>query len=160
MTVWFLGFLAAAWVIVYLPSVWRARQSSPFPAVQRFKRNMRTIAPRSRSGRWVIMPESRERVALQAAERVQARRKRVLVILGATAVVTGVWAVASGGNAVELHLIVDALAAFYVALILDANRKRAERETKVRTLHSQTQRRGSLEAEHFEVLEAGGGSTS
>jgi hypothetical protein len=159
LTVWFLAFLAAAWVIVYLPSVWRARQTSPFPAVQRFKRNMRSISPRARVGRWVIMPESRERVVQLAFERAQTRRKRILIGLVSVALGTGVWAVVAGGIAVELHLIVDALAAFYVALILDANRKRTEREVKVRTLAPP--RAPSLrEAEHFEVLEAGGGRSS
>ena len=162
MTVWFLAFLAVAWIVVYLPSVWRARQSSPFPAVQRFKRSMRTISPRSSAGRWVMVPDSREQVARQArlaAVRAQVRRKRTLAVLITAVVVSGIWAIVAKGNAVELHLIIDALTAFYVALMLDSNRKRVERHTKVHTIHTAPVEH-FIEEEPLEFLEAGGGQRS
>ena len=159
MTVWFLAFLAVAWIVVYLPSVWRARQRSPFPAVQGFKRCMRLISPRASSGRWVVIPDSRERVAQQAMLRAELRRKRVLTLLLSIAAITGIWALAAGGSVVEVHLIVDALAAFYIALMLDVKRRRVEREVKIRTLRPTQPSADLLEPDpRFEVLEAGGGS--
>ena len=158
MTVWFLAFLAVAWIVLYLPSVWRARQRSPFPAVQGFKRRMRLISPRSNSGRWVVVPDSRERVAQRSATRAQMRRKRVLSLLLFIAGITGIWALAAGGVAVEIHLITDAVAAFYIALMLDSRRRQVEREAKVRTLHAARPPSDLLDADPtFEVLEAGGG---
>lgn len=159
MTVWFLAFLAVAWIIVYLPSVWRARQKSPLPAVQGFKRRMRLISPRANTGRWIVIPESRERLAHQAMLRAQDRRKQVLRVLVGVAVVTGIWAVMSGGAAVEAHLIADAAVAFYVALLLDAKRKRAERVSKVHAIGPHAPLQGRIERDGgYEVLEAGGGS--
>ena len=160
MTAWFLAFLAVAWIVVYLPSVWRARQKSPFPAVQGFKRRMRLISPRTGNGRWVVVPESREGVARRAYLRAQDRRKRILGGLVAAAFATGVWALISGGNVVELHLIVDALAAFYLALVMDAKRKVVEREQKVRTLHAPAPPVSFDETSEFGYLQAGGGHNS
>lgn len=161
MTAWFLAFLAVAWIVVYLPSVWRARQKSPFPAVQGFKKRMRLISPRSRSGRWIVVPESQERLVNRAFLRAQDRRRKIFAGLVSMAVLTGLWALASGGNVVEFHLIVDALAAFYLALLMDAKRKLVERDEKVRTLHDRLPRAGALEREAgYEYLEAGGGSRS
>ena len=157
MTAWFLAFLAIAWIVVYLPSVWRARQKSPFPAVQGFKRRMRLISPRARAGRWVVVPESRERLLHQAFLRAQDRRRRILVALLAVAAITGVWAIAAGGRLFEIHLIVDALAAFYLALIIDAKRKLTDREQKVHALHARPRTADAFEHEAaYEYLEAGG----
>ena len=161
MTAWFLAFLAVAWIVVYLPSVWRARQKSPFLAVQGFKRRMRLVSPRTGNGRWVVVPESREGVARRAYLRAQERRKRILGGLVAVALGTGVWALVSGGIAVELHLIVDALAAFYLALVMDAKRKLVERQQKVRTLHAPAQPTASFdESSEFGYLQAGGSHNS
>ena len=157
LTVWFLAFLAVAWIIVYLPSVWRARQKSPLPAVQRFKRRMRLISPRTYTGRWIVIPESRERLAHQAALRAQDRRKQVLRVLIGVAAGTGIWAILSGGPAVEAHLVADAAVAFYVALLLDAKRKRDERLSKVHAIGGRTPLQVEADGA-YEVLEAGGGS--
>ena len=156
MTVWFLAFLAVAWIVVYLPSVWRARQKSPFPAVQGFKRRMRLISPRSSSGRWVVVPESRERLVHQAFLRAQDRRRRIFVGLVSIAVATGVWALVAGGRAFEIHLIVDALAAFYLALIMDSKRKLVDRVQKVHALRPRSQEPAYASDPGFEYLEAEG----
>ena len=89
--------------------------------------------------------------------RAQVRRKRTLAVLVTAVVTSGIWAVVAKGNAVEVHLIVDAFTAFYVALMLDGNRKRVERRTKVRTLHTAPPAGHLAEEEPFELLEAGGG---
>ena len=164
MTLWFLAFLAVAWIVVYLPSVWRARQSSPLPAAQRFKRRMRMMSPRATAGlsagRWIVVPNRQEQLARRAAIHAQRRRTYVLSALVAAAIGTGIWAVLEGGVAIEVNLVVDAAAAFYVALLLDAKQKRAERALKVRALG----RREARPAEHpepaLEVLEAGGSGRS
>jgi len=118
---------------------------------------MRLISPRSRSGRWVVVPESRERLLAQAFLRAQDRRKRIFGGLVVVAAVTGIWAVLSGGRIVELNLIVDALAAFYLALIMDAKRKLLDLEQNVHALHPQPRSEPGYAAEPgYEYLEAGG----
>lgn len=152
MTVWFLAFLAVAWIVVYLPAHWRARKNSPLPAVQQFKRRMRLISPRAYNGRWIVVPESRDRLARQAFKQEQRRRKLTLGVLVGVAALTGIWAIASGGSAIEIHLVADAGVAFYVALLLDAKRRRDERTSKVRRL----QRPAPAEVSLYEAMEAGG----
>ena len=153
MTLWFLAFLAVAWIVVYIPAAWRARQTSPFPAVQRFKRRMRLISPKTSAGRWIVVPGARQRSARQAFHRAQQRRKAILLGLVCIAVATGVWAIFAGGEGLEINLVADAAATFYAALLLDAKRRRTERGVKVRPL----QRPAPVESDYLEVIEAGGG---
>jgi hypothetical protein len=117
---------------------------------------MRLISPRARSGRWVVVPESRERLLHQAFLRAQDRRRRIFIALLAVAAITAVWALATGGRMVELHLIVDALAAFYLALMMDAKRKLVDREQKVHALHARRPVDAYEGDPGFEYLEARG----
>jgi hypothetical protein len=118
---------------------------------------MRLISPRARSaGRWVVVPESRERLLHQAFLRAQDRRRHIFMGLVVIALVTGVWAVVAGGRLVELHLMVDALAAFYLALMMDARRKLVDREQKVHALHARPSPAAAYEADAYDYVEVGG----
>jgi hypothetical protein len=136
LTIWFLAFLAALWMIFFLPAGRRARQQTPLPAAERFKRHLKLIAPprRIKPGRWMIVPPSEERTAAAALDRRQRRRRRILAFLVAAVVLTALVAVQQRGKLIEVHLIADAALFFYVALLLEAQRRRLERAAKVRRL--------------------------
>jgi hypothetical protein len=153
LTIWFLAFLAVAWIVVYLPAARRARHSSPWPAAQRFKRRMRLISPHTSAGRWIVIPGANKRVAKQAVRRGQQRRKAIFVTLLSIVFFTAAWSLANGGQGLELNLVADAATAFYSALLLDAKRRRDERAVKVHSL----KRPIESESEYFEVIEASGG---
>lgn len=144
MTLIFLGLLALAWMAVFLPAVLRARQSAPLTTAERFKRRMSLIAPRAGSGRWIVVPESYDRLAKSSFRRRQQRRIKVLIALLAAAFVTGLVAISSGGGAWEVHLAVDLTLGLYVALLIESKRRRTENSTKLRSL---TARRDARQAE-------------
>lgn len=155
LTAWFLAFLVIAWLIVFVPAARRARHRTPLTAVQGFKRRMRLIAPRTRGGRWIVVPEPRDLIEVGWSHRVQQRRMAILIGLLALAIATALWAIFSDATAAfEIHLVVDAAAAFYVALLIDGKRRRAERSVKVRPLASAP---STKDAPVSEPLEASGG---
>lgn len=96
---------------------------------------MNMMAPRSRGGRWVIIPDNHdvamERIAIRRSRR---RRRRILVLLVLSAIGTGVWAWLERGVAIEVHLVVDAGVIFYLALMSEMKKRRVERDAKVRSL--------------------------
>lgn len=53
----------------------------------------------------------------------------VLAVLG-----TGVWALSGTGAAVSIHLLVDAVAVFYGALLYESKRRLKEQRRKVRSI--------------------------
>jgi hypothetical protein len=136
LTIWFLAFLAVLWMIFFLPAGRRARQQTPLPAAERFKRHLKLIAPPRRlpRGRWMIAPPTEESTAAAAMDRGQRRRRRILISLVAAVVLTALIALQQGGNLIEVHLIADAALFFYIALLLEAKRRRLERAAKVRRL--------------------------
>jgi hypothetical protein len=136
LTIWFLVFLAVLWMIFFLPAGRRARQQTPLPAAERFKRHLKLIAPprRVQPGRWMIVPPTEDRTAAAALDRGQRRRRRILIFLVAAVVLTALVVVQQGGKLIEVHLIADAALFFYVALLLEAKRRRLERAAKVRRL--------------------------
>jgi hypothetical protein len=138
LTALFLGVLALAWVAVFLPAALRARQASPLSTAERFKRRMQLIAPAARRarGRWVVVPESYDRLARSSFRRGQRRRVQLLLILTTASALSALVALGSGGAAWELHLAFDASLALYVSLLLEAKKRRTERDTKVRALRS------------------------
>jgi len=157
LTIVFLGLLALAWIAVFLPAALRARQSAPLTTAERFKRRMSLIAPRAvGSGRWIVVPESYDRLTRSSFRRGQQRRKRILVVLAVGAAASGVVALFTGGGMWEVHLAVDASLALYVALLLEAKRRRTEQVTKLRSIEA---RRGTrTPAVTFnEPVRAGGG---
>lgn len=135
MTILFLLLLGAAWAMVFLPAVLRARQATPLSSAERFKRRMQLIAPRaSRTGRWVVVPEPYDRIARSSFRRGQRRRARILVFLGVSAPLSGMVAVAVGGSMWEVHLLLLTSLCVYVTLLLEAKRRRLERSAKVHSL--------------------------
>jgi hypothetical protein len=133
LTLVFLAALAVAWIAVILPALLRARQTTPLSAAERFKRRMQLIAPKPARGRWVVVPESRNRLAKASLKRGQRRRIRILVWLLAVVGLSAVAALINGGLW-EAHLLADASLTVYCALLLEAKKRRLERLTKVRPL--------------------------
>ena len=154
LTLWFLAFLAGASLAICIPAGVRARRNSPYSATQLFKKRMSLVAPRSRGGRWVIVPDNHdlalERMAIRQARR---RRRTIAAVLVLAALGTGVWALIEKGIATEIHLVTDAVLVFYIALISETKRRRNERTAKVRPLPP---RREEATA-YLETAHAGGG---
>ncbi|MGH2694937.1 MAG: hypothetical protein ACRDJJ_09010, partial [Actinomycetota bacterium] len=98
MTAFFLVLLALAWIAVFLPAVLRARQNSPLSTAERFRRRMQLMAPRGRTGRWVVVPEPYDRLAGRSFRRGQQRRLRIFTTLVAAAGLSGALALFSGGG--------------------------------------------------------------
>ncbi len=144
MTAFFLVLLALAWIAVFLPAVLRARQNSPLSTAERFRRRMQLMAPRGRTGRWVVVPEPYDRLAGRSFRRGQQRRLRIFTTLVAAAGLSGALALFSGGGMWEINLALDASLALYIALLLEAKRRREERERKV---HSMAPRRPEVSFE-------------
>lgn len=104
------------------------------------------IAPRSRGGRWVIVPDGyTEAQARAMARHARRRQSRILTVLFAVAIVTGIWAAASGGGALYTHVFVDVVTIAYAGFVIHARRRQAERRRKVRSLarHPVSSRRSS-----------------
>jgi hypothetical protein len=141
LTLVFLGLLALAWIAVFLPAALRARQSAPLTTAERFKRRMSLIAPRAGTGRWIVVPESYDRLTQSSFRRGQRRRTRILIGLVVAAMLSGFVAVYAGGGMWEVHLAIDASLALYVALLLEAKRRRADQVTKLRSLEARRNQR-------------------
>ncbi len=155
LTLIFLGLLALAWIAVFLPAALRARQSAPLTTAERFKRGMSLIAPRATSGRWIVVPESHDRLAKSSFRRAQQRRIKILIALAAAAGFTGCVAIFSGGGAWEVHLAVVLVLGLYIALLLEAKRRRAEGREKLRSLEARRSVRHADISFH-EPVRAGG----
>ncbi len=171
MTYWFLAFLAAIWIAFFLPGAVRARRRTPLPAATRFKRAMAFIAPPKPAprhamqtrrpvgasadrGRWVVVPHASERADRRdAIRRARRRRRKTLAALASLALATAGAALARGGAWVELHLIVDGVLVFYVAMLFETKRRQDERLTKVRRMPA----RESDDVIVFDSARAGGG---
>lgn len=120
---------------VFLPAALRARQETPLSAAERFKRRMELIAPRATgAGRWIVVPQSYDRLARSSFRRGQRRRRNILTVILGAAAFSGLLAIVAGGAFVEMHVGLDASLAVYVVLLLDAKKRRLERATKVRSI--------------------------
>lgn len=138
MTLILLVILTAAWIGVFWPAVKRAKFDAPLSSAERFRRRLDLIAPKAtEEGRWIVMPESPDRLQRAAFRRGQQRRARILVLLAAAAVSTLLLALVAGGAVWELQLACDASLALYVFLLLDAKKRRSEKTTKVRQIAKQ-----------------------
>jgi hypothetical protein len=120
---------------ISIPAGIRARRSSPFSSAQTYKRRMSMIAPRSRGGRWVVVPDGHS-AALQRvlARRSRRRQTRILFALALMAIGSGAWAVAGGSVAWPVHLFIDFVFVTYAAVVIETRRRQAEQRRKVRSL--------------------------
>ncbi|MGH2730188.1 MAG: hypothetical protein ACRDJI_06205 [Actinomycetota bacterium] len=137
MTLFFLAVLAVAWIAVILPAALRARQIAPLSAAQRFKRRMQLIAPTPMRGRWVLVPDSRSRPASGTFRRGQQRRTRIFIGLLVAVIGSATVAILGVDSLWGVHFGADASLAVYCALLIEAKRRRRERQTKVRPLRRQ-----------------------
>jgi hypothetical protein len=113
---------------------------------------MRLISPRASGGRWVVVPEARDRLA-QTAPHSFRLRKAILLILLTLVLATGLRALVMwDGTALELFLATVAATGFYAALLVDAKRRR--KDSKVARLPA----RPTRPVEEYERLEVGGRS--
>jgi hypothetical protein len=100
----------------------------------------------------VIVPYSEERVRQRAAvKKAQHRRRRMLVLLIGAALASAVTAISQGQPWLEIHLMLDGVLLFYVAMLHEVKRRRDEKLTKVRTL----QRAPSEDVQILEPVSAG-----
>lgn len=127
MTLLFLVLLGAAWVVVFVPAVLRAREQAPVASTERFKKGLGMLAtPQRGAGRWVITPGMRN----GARKRRLQRRRRLFTALvfavGATFVLAllrpALW---------DLHLIADAVLISYVVLLVAIKRQDEEARHKL-----------------------------
>ncbi len=152
LTLLFLFVLVVAWLTVFLPSVMRARRSSPLFSTEGFRKRMSSIAPgagrevragggtasggRSAEGkgRWVVMPQSPDRVRRLAWQKAQRRRKYLLLVLVVAVVASALAGAIVGGAMWEVHLAFDASLAVYVVLLVEAKKRRAQHAATVSPL--------------------------
>ena len=93
------------------------------------------MAPRSRGGRWVVIPDGGSEAQARMNERYARRRQnRIMLLLVLMAVATGAWALVGEGAAISIHLAIDVVAICYGALLYESRRRRSERRRKVRSL--------------------------
>ncbi|MGH2702461.1 MAG: hypothetical protein ACRDJB_09405 [Actinomycetota bacterium] len=139
----FLVVLALAWAGVFLPAVWRARQRSPLKSSERFAQRMKLIAPPRGFRRFTGSPRGGRRLIVsrhaghkvQSYRRSQRQRTRILLLLGALVPISGTAAaLVQGDGWWEIHIACDFSFALYVALLLEAKKRRDERLRKVRPL--------------------------
>jgi uncharacterized membrane protein YtjA (UPF0391 family) len=155
LTTLFLVVLVLAWIALIFPAAWRAHQTAPFSATERFRKRLDLMAPRATSqGRWIVVPQSRDRVERAAFRRGQRRRTRILMALIAGVVATGVATPLVGGSMWELQILLDVSLVLYIVLLVVAKQRRAE---LVKNLRRREDRRNKPEEAHFfEPLRAGG----
>ena len=83
----------------------------------------------------MIVPDGyTEAQARAMARQTRRRQSRILTVLFAVAIVTGIWATASGGGVLYTHVVVDVVTIAYGGFVIHARRRQAERRRKVRSL--------------------------
>ena len=134
LTALFLGALVLAWIAVFLPAALRARQDAPLSSAEGWRRRMSLLAPKSAQPRYVLVPARSDRLARAAYQKHRLRRIRILAVLAVAAPLSGIVAMLAGGSMWEVHIAFDLSLALYVALLVQARRRREERLTKVEPL--------------------------
>ncbi|MFN2388320.1 MAG: hypothetical protein ABR575_01745 [Actinomycetota bacterium] len=122
--------LGLAWIVVLLPAALRARRTTPLPATERFKQSLELIAPGA-GGRWVVVPQSPERLAQIALRKAQRRRRRLLGLLLWAALLSLLPAAFVGERAWAIHLGLDLTLCLYSLFLIETKRRRNERARKV-----------------------------
>ena len=137
MTLFFLVLLGLAWVAVFLPAAARARQGTPLSTSERFRRRMQLIAPppASSRGRWIVVPESTDRLAYASYRRGQDRRRRIFLVLLSATSLSFFLSMVTGGMWAVTVAIAFSLAA-YVVLLIGVKRRSQDIRTKIRPLHT------------------------
>jgi hypothetical protein len=130
----FLGALALAWIGVFLPAALRAREDAPLSSAEGWRRRMSLLAPKSSQPRYVLVPARSDRLARAAYNKQRLRRIRILAFLAVAAPLSGIVALFAGGSMWEVHIAFDISLFLYVALLVEAKRRRQERLTKVEPL--------------------------
>jgi hypothetical protein len=118
-----LTVLAIAWLTVFLPAALRAREGTPLASAEKFRRRMQLIAPRTPRGRWVLVPESPDRLAASAFRPGQRRRKHILVFLLASTAISLLPALVAGRGMWEVQFAFDASLILYVFLLIKVRRR-------------------------------------
>lgn len=95
---------------------------------------MSLLAPKSAQTRYVLVPARSDRLARAAYQKQRLRRIRILAFLAAAAPLSGLVALFTGGSMWEVHIAFDFSLVLYVALLVEAKRRRQERLTKVEPL--------------------------
>ena len=108
--------IAGAWAAYLLPSVFVSRRNAPLHSTQEF--NQLTARLASVHGH-------RVETADLARRRVLARRRRILIGLGLTAVTTLAVAIWQGSSFLLIaHIAIDAIGAWYIAMLLQIKQRR------------------------------------
>ena len=95
---------------------------------------MSLLAPKSAQPRYVLVPARSDRLARAAYQKQRLRRIRILAFLAVAAPLSGIVALFAGGSMWEVHIAFDFSLFLYVALLIEAKRRRQERLTKVEPL--------------------------
>lgn len=95
---------------------------------------MSLLAPKASQPRYVLVPARSDRLARAAYQKQSIRRIRILAFLAIAAPLSGVVALFAGGSMWEVHIAFDFSLVLYVALLVEAKRRRHERLTKVEPL--------------------------
>jgi hypothetical protein len=152
LTTIFLVVLALAWAGIFLPAVWRASQRSPLKSSERFARGMKLIAPprglrrirgtrrRPRGGRALVVSRNAGRKVPSYRKSQRLRARILLGLVGLVPVSAMVAALVQTDGLWEIHIACDFSLALYVALLLEAKRRRSERLRKVRPLAQRSRR--------------------
>jgi hypothetical protein len=99
---------------------------------------MELIAPKHPqgrgSGRWIVVPESRDDLARASFRRGQRRRRRILEVMVGACIGSLGAAFVLHGPVWQVQVACDASLALYVTLLVEAKRRRRERAQKVRSI--------------------------
>ena len=150
MTWLFLALLGVAWVAITLPAALRGRRRTPLPSAEGFKRKQASLNARTASGRWVLVPQSPGGRVEAVRRWTQTHRRRMFVALLWASVLSAAVAALRGGALWEVHLAIDACLGIYIALLIDAKKRRVAPSNKVSQLE---QRRPQADPPEERVLE-------
>ena len=93
------------------------------------------MAPRSRGGRWVVVPDGYSAAQQRALTRRSRRRQlRILLAIVVMAIASGTWAVLGGTAGWPVHIAVDVIFVTYAVVVIETRRRKAEQRRKVRSL--------------------------